>query len=338
MFDVSVNSSVVDVRRLPFYRELLFLTDILTPIWPSLVLAGLISNTINVVTFVKAGVKDSVATLLLTLSISDAIYLTLMIPTVIYWQVPDSPTTRVVHYLCYWRAMTFYDYSSHISVFLGVTRCACVVKPLHFKSVFTRSRTVIAVILLFCVNALLHIPVLSLNHLRRTTNPLTNTSYLTLVIDPAEQDPLIKINDALNKNAIAGTSFIVMIACAVLLGFKLFQTSKIRLPAASGLGSREHPSPSQDQKQTLSPKDFRVVLTVALVCTIYIVAQLPSFCYSLARVAVDNVNLMWFVGFAIKVSQTCYMTNASINILVYYNCNSTYRATLHSLFSIKDKL
>ena len=170
MFDVSVNSSVVDVKRLPFYRELLFLTDILTPIWPTLVLAGLIFNKINVVTFAKVVVKDSVTTLLLTLSISDAIYLTRMIPTVMYWQVLDTPTTRVGHYLCYWRAMTFYDYSSHISVFLGVTRCACVVKPLHFKSVFTKSRTVIAVILLFCVNVLLHLPVLSLNYLRRITN------------------------------------------------------------------------------------------------------------------------------------------------------------------------
>ena len=335
MFDVSVNSSVVDVKNLPFYREYFFLTDILIPIWPTLVLAGLISNTINVVVFVKAGVKDSVTTLLLTLSISDAIYLTLMIPTVMNWQVLDTPTTRVLHYLCYWRAMTFYYYSSHISVFLGVTRCACVVKPLHFKSVFTKSRTVIAVILLFCVNALLHIPVLSLNYLRRTTNPLTNTSYLALVRDP-KQGALERINDALNKNAIAGTSFNVMIACTVLLSFKLFQSSKIRLPAASGSGSREHPNPSQEQKQNLSPKDVRVVLTVVLVCIIYILAQLPSFCYFLARVA--GINLVWFIRFAVKVSQTCYMTNASINILVYYNCNSKYRATLLSLFRIKDKI
>ena len=292
MFDAYVNSSVVDVRRLPFYRELLFLTDILTPIWPTLVLVGLMSNTINVVTFLKAGVKDSVTTLLLTLSISDAIYLTLIVPTVMYWQVLDTPATRVLHYLCYWRAMTFYDYSSHISVFLGVTRCACVVKPLHFKSVFTRSRTVIAVILLFCVNVLLHVPVLSLNDLRRTTNPLTNSSYLALVRDRAEQEPIIKLNDALNKNAIAGTSFIVMIVCTVLLGFKLFQSSKIRQPAVSGAGSRKHPSPSQDQKQTLSPKDVRVVLTVALVCTIYVVTQISSFGYSVTRAAVGGSNLM----------------------------------------------
>ena len=338
MFDVSVNSSVVDVKRLPFYRELLILTDILTPIWPTLVLAGLISNTINVVTFVKVGVKDSVTTLLLTLSISDAIYLTLMIPTVMYWQVLDTPTTRVGHYLCYWRAMTFYDYSSHISVFLGVTRCACVVKPLHFKSVFTKSRTVIAVILLFCVNVLLHLPVLSMNYLRRNTNPLTNSSYLTLVRDPAEQDPLIKINDALNKNAIAGTSFIVMIACTVLLGFKLYQSSKIRQPTVSAAGSYEHPNLSQEHKQTLSPKDVRVMLTVVLVCTIYIVAQLPSFGYSAARAVSDEIESFWFMGLAIKVSQTCYMTNASINILVYYNCNSKYRAILRSLFRIKDKI
>ena len=331
--DVAVTAP--DIYSLPFYRELLYLIDILKPIWPSLVLAGLISNTINVATFLKSGVKDSVTTLLLTLSVSDALFLTLIIPTVIFYQVKATPTTRILHYVCYWPATTIYDYSSYISLFLAVTRSACVVKPLHFKSVFTRTKTIIAVVLLLCIDVLLHIPVLTLHNLQWRTDPWTNRTSLELVRDIAKIGPKIRINDALNKNAIAGTTFVLMIVCTSLLSFKLFESSKFRSLPASDPDSGKS---SQTQKQKLSPKDARVVKSVVLVCTIFIVAQIPAFCHSVARVLIaDSVENRWVARFLTRIILTSYMTNASINIFVYYNCNSKYRAVLRSFLRIKDK-
>ena len=159
--NISVDVLAIDWYSLPFYRKFVVFSNILTPAWPTLILAGLISNTIYVVTFLKSGVKDSVTTLLLTLSVSDAIFLILIIPTVISWQIKETQTTSTLHLLCYWPAMTFYDYSSYISVFLGVTRCACVVKPLHFKSVFTRKEPSLP---LFCCSVLTSFPHTSLEH------------------------------------------------------------------------------------------------------------------------------------------------------------------------------
>ena len=220
------------------------------------------------ITFLKSGVKDSVTTLLLSLSVSDALFLIFMIPAVIDWQVKETQITTTLQLLFYWPAMTFYDYSSYISLFLGVIRCACVVKPLHFKSVFTKKRTVAAVIMLFCVDVLLHISVLSLHRLQWRKDGATNSSYLTVVRDFNEEGAKVRINDALNKNTIAGTSFIVMIACTALLSYKLFEWSKIRSLPASDPHARESAHSTEAQRQKLSPKDIQVVQSVVLVCTI----------------------------------------------------------------------
>ena len=178
---------------------------------------------------------------------------------------------------------------------------------------------------------------MSIHQLESITDLSTNSSYLTIVRDIEEEGKKTKINDAINKNAIAWTLFVVMIVCTVLLSFKLFESFKIRSLPASDPDSAES---SQTQKQKLSPKDARVVKSVVLVCTIFIVAQIPSVCYSIARMTVIEFigrgNLLWLAAIAIKLSLTCYIVNASINIFVYYKCNSKYRAVFRTLLGIND--
>ena len=334
------NGSVPYLYTLPYYKEHLVFENIVQPTWPIWICIGFISNIVNVVVFLKAGVKDSVTILLLTLSISDAMFLILIIPTVVVWNIFTS-TTWQVNLMCYWPAMTFYDFSSYISVFLGVTRCACVVKPLHFKSVFTKNRTVTAVCILFCVDVLLYIPVLSISRLGWRKDPVTNISYLSVVSDSNSLKlRKMRINDVLNRNFLAWTSFIAIIVCAALLSFKLFESSKIRSLPSTASGSGESSNQRRAPKQKLSPKDVRVVQSVVLVCVIFIVAQIPSICHSVARVALEEYNeagyLIWIASIVIKTGVTCQIANATLNILVYYNYNSKYRAVLRSLLTIKD--
>ena len=204
---IAVNLSLVDPRRnIHLLQSFLIVAKILNAMWPPIICVGLISNTINIVVFLKSGVKYSVATLLLTLSISDAIYLLLVTPSTFTFIFTPSKMTayKMMHLLLYWPAYTFYDFSAYIAVFLGVTRCACVAMPLHFKSVFTRNRTAVAVVLLFCSSVLLNIPVLTISKLAWTIDPKTNSSKLTLIGDShAERLRKMRINDVLNKNSIA---------------------------------------------------------------------------------------------------------------------------------------
>ena len=168
--DISANILNVTLEPLvndfPYRQEYALVATVFISFWPVLLFAGLLSNATNVVVFLKVGVKDSVSTLLLALSISDFIFLSLFSPTILKYSFTNFGSFRisaldVMHYLCYWPAFTFYDNSAYISVFLGVTRCACVAMPLRFKSVFTVKRTIAVVLILFCLDVLFHLPMLT---------------------------------------------------------------------------------------------------------------------------------------------------------------------------------
>ncbi|GFN96497.1 hypothetical protein PoB_002300300 [Plakobranchus ocellatus] len=130
------SASNMTKHALPYQRQFLYTSWILTTSWPCILVFGLFANVTNIIIFLKAGVKDNVTTLLLSLSVSDLIFLCLLSPRVCAliiwhyapdWQWPFSRT--FVDSLFYWPAYTFYAFSSYISVWLGVTRCACVAMP-----------------------------------------------------------------------------------------------------------------------------------------------------------------------------------------------------------------
>ncbi|GFR72067.1 LOW QUALITY PROTEIN: chemosensory receptor C [Elysia marginata] len=258
--NISSNAPTDGWYGYPYFRELRLVMTYQQPFWPGLVLLGLTTNALNIVTFLRVGVKDSVTTLLLSLSISDAWFLTFMSPTLLRhgFYLLGSYNNRVfsdIRFLTNWPAFTFYDFSAYVSVVLGVTRCACVAMPLRFKSVFTKKRTIISVIVLFCINVLIHIPVLTIYKLGWKTDPLTNESYVGVVKLEYEQHRLRQnINDIINKNTLQVISFIVLVTCAALLSFKLFQTSKIRSKSAAVSDTSEESGKSPSQSQAASHK------------------------------------------------------------------------------------
>ena len=170
-----------------FKRENVILERILIPTWIVIFLFGIAANITNILVFIRSGLTDSVTIVLLCLSVSDFCFLTLMTPwlaTVFImnfapnwnWNFDFSITA----FLFYWPAFTFYDFSAYVSLFLGVTRCACVALPLHFKSVFTKSRTEIGVFALFVSAFLLRIPMLIGYSIGTKLSPLTNQTYVFL--------------------------------------------------------------------------------------------------------------------------------------------------------------
>ena len=355
---MDINSSKLNVTfkplvnillRYPYQREHELFTFFVNSIWPVLMFAGILSNAMNMVVFIKVGIKDSVSTLLLTLSISDFIFLSVFSPTIVRASFSRFGTYQVpalsdIHYLFFWPAFTFYDYSGYISVFLGVTRCACVAMPLQFKSVFTVKRTAVAILILFCSDVLLHLPMLTVFRLGWVRDPLTNRSSLSLVRDSATvRASKQNINDILNKNTIQWAAFIIMIASVALLSFKLFESSKVRSSATRISSPNDTSDKSTQPKQTnshkLSPKDAKVVQSVILVCSIFIIAQLPSLIYTAIRATWSEFNgrgrYRFLASICINVSWTFYLINASFNIIVYYNYNSKFKSVFRSLLHLK---
>ena len=340
--ETSLNIYTRDASGL-YYHEQFLTLETLSPLWPGIIFLGLVSNATNVWVFMRAGPGDSVSLLLLSLSVSDGVFLLLITPTASTFLIFHFQPTwtwavdpAITHTLFYWPAFTFYDFSFYISVFLGVTRCACVAMPLHFKSTFTKRRTAFGIVCLLGLAFFLHLPVLTIFSIGWGKDATTNTSYPVLIASGRQM--MVKINDILNRNTLPWIYFITMVACVALLSFKLFQASQVRAQQVSSMttaGPAISSKPSSPDNK-MSSKEIHVVESVVLVCSIFILAQIPSILYSTVRVVNPHFDhdgeLVNLFGIFAYVSLTFSLLNATLNIFVYYNYNSRYRSVLRSFF------
>ena len=333
------------ISTLPFQHEHGTLELILNPAWLIIFIFGIISNITNILVFLKSGVNDNVTVLLLCLSVSDFSFLIVMTPQLATrFILKFAPNWNwrfdmgITELLFYWPAFTLYDCSAYASVFLGITRCACVALPFRFKSVFTKSRTIKSVVVLFFSTILLRMPVLYIHSIGTRLNPLTNQTYAYLRYHGSPTNVLV--NDTLNRTSLPWIAFIIMIACVIILNVKLMEASKVRQSTSSGsLGMKHRPDiPGQksSSQHTMSSKETRVVQSVVMVCVIFILSQLPFLLYSTARLLQPELDvgkkLRYLFGIFTQISFTCSFLNASVNIFIYYKYNSKYRFELKSMF------
>ena len=343
---------------LPYKYESQISLTILIPSWPVIIIFGIFSNVATIAIFLKAGVKDSVTTLLFSLAVSDATFLLLVSPTaatyVIFHFAPnhDWPFhTNLTFFLLYWPAFTMYDFSAYISISTGVIRCACVAMPLRFKSVFTRSRTIKLIPALLLLAVALRMPVLTMFHIGYKLNSLTNKTEVILA--SRNRKELTMINDLLNRNSLPYIYFIIMITCVVVMTVKLYEATRVRSSHTRQFVSESTPTASKSTTLSaekvstdttprpgpkMSAKDIQVVQSVVLVCSIFILSQLPFLLYSTARLIEpefsDKGRYAFLFRICSTVSLTCSFLNASVNIFVYYRYNTKYRLALRSIFNV----
>ncbi|CAL1539355.1 unnamed protein product, partial [Lymnaea stagnalis] len=122
-------------------------------------------NCLNIIVYLRLGLRDSISVCFFLLSCSDLICVTFMIPAdYLYLFTTLLPTSwRVDGYtisllIVYYYA-PFYDVSQAITTFIAVQRCWCVALPLRFRRTFTRSRTVVATSLTCVACLALYAPV-----------------------------------------------------------------------------------------------------------------------------------------------------------------------------------
>ena len=164
--------------------------------------------------------------------------------TVAYFMMENHPNhvwsfdPRILILVLFWPMYVFYDYSSFISVFLALVRCVCVARPLQFKSMFTTSRTVAILVVLFFVSLTLRAPVLTIFHLTWAVNPRTNSTWR--YIGAAENFvEIYKANDVFNRNIILWVCYFSVIACVIIFASNIRAASKFRqsLQRATPVGS-----------------------------------------------------------------------------------------------------
>ncbi|GFS09182.1 chemosensory receptor A [Elysia marginata] len=330
---------------LPYTKLYYWAANVLLPVNLGVLLFGMIANITNIVVFLKAGVKDNVSTLLLSLSMSDLTFITLISPSACTLFVINfflKPYLwpfdhEFVSFLLYWPAFTLYDMSAFISVSLGVMRCACVAMPLKFKLVFTKRRTVIVVLALLVLAVSLRVPVLTIFRVAWRTDPATNAS--TAYVAAVNRQAMSRINDLMNRGLVVWINYTIMVSCVGLLSFKLSQAARIRRSCtASAAQTKPDKAEAADK---LAPKDLQVIKSVVLICSNFILSQLPFMLYSTARLInpefTSTSRMKDLFGLFSLISLMCSYLNASLNIFVYYNFNTKYRSVFLSLLPFQNK-
>ena len=344
-----------------FIEEFNVLKTFIYYLWFFILTFGLVSNTINIMVFAKIGFRDNVTVTLLFLSLSDLLNLILNCPMVVARFIGenylnfDRPFDRQILYFgLFWYAYVFYDYSSFISVFLALVRCFCVARPLRFKSMFTTTRTVIILIILFLLAVTFRVPILTISRLIWTVNPRTNSTWRSLQYTENFRE-IYKANDIFNRNIVSWVAYITATTCVIILVSKLRAASKFRQSVQRHTRSTQNDSSnlqidetkegnhseSKNGKppETLSSKDVQVVQSVTLICVIFILSQFPFQTISIIRLlnpAFGNeIETKFVVRFANHISNTLGYLNASVNIFLYYNFNARYRLAFLHFFSTR---
>ncbi|KAK3711810.1 hypothetical protein RRG08_037014 [Elysia crispata] len=275
---------------------------------------------------------------------SDLTFLTLISPTMwgfaIDALVRPSPwpfDQRLLFFLLYYPAYVTYDLSAFISVSLGVIRCACVTMPLKFKLVFTKSRTIKWLLLLVVLAVALRMPLLTINRIAWRTDPETNlsTPYLVAV----NRLSITKAADILNRGFVLNFSFIIMVACVLVLTYNLYRASMVRRTFTAKRAPTSDQFSEKSAAKGLSSRDLQVVKSVVLVCSIYILTQVPNVNVSCTRLIDpkfdDGSGFDDLFGIIAQINNTCSYLNASVNIFVYYNYNSKFRPVFCSLLTAR---
>ncbi|GFS10816.1 chemosensory receptor C [Elysia marginata] len=347
-----------------FMSEVLVMRKFILHMFICMTLLGVISNSINILVFVKLGLKDNVTITLLFLSLSDLMYLLLYSPTFVLWFLaehhPHIPLPSVFNIFLFVPSLLIelcYDYSALVSVFMAVVRCACVARPLKFKAMFTKSRTLFILGVLFSLNLVFFGPSLIMFRLVWAVNPNTNSTFLALEYS----DNFSSVRKVLDfyKNIHAWLTYITVVACTAILAYKLQAASRFRRSLASAAGSEKVKTvgpistfsktrdasscPStlsereQKQPSQTSTKELQVIRSVTLICVIYILSVLPTQVNTCVRLLdpkfYDHQNYVYTYTFAGYIATLFHLFNASVNIFVHYHFNSRYREKfLHSFY------
>ncbi|GFR89887.1 chemosensory receptor A, partial [Elysia marginata] len=289
-----------------FFYKLFLMRTVIYIILICIAIYGLASNTINILVFLKMKLKDNVNLTFLFLSISDLMFLLtnclLLVLKVVDFYHPELKTPPNDHLILVLLRMVsgvFQGYSALVSVFMAVVRCLCVARPLKFKSMFTKSRTLTTLgVLLLAAIVQMYADMATIK-VGWAVDPRTNSTYLAARYG-ANFPRFAKLHDIINKNILIWLVYIIVVTCTIILAYKLQVASKFRRSAASqakpvgktsgpskSFDSSSHPESAERNEKSaekMSTKERQVVKSVILICIIYILSILPLQVQSLVRV------------------------------------------------------
>ncbi|CAG5124030.1 unnamed protein product [Candidula unifasciata] len=315
--------------------------------WIIFSLLGIVSNVINIKTFIAMGLKDSVTVSFLALSVFDMTY----VVTVFCFSISSAFSLVETAYYKHFPIQPYgiYIFLASIAIlvnvpntltttFLAVARCMCVAKPLHFKHLFTVKRTVVIMTGFAILAIAIYTPVLANMGMVERLDTKFNISRPMLWLSPY-RDSVKNIVFTLLQMVLPVVTEVIVLACLAIMANRLRAASKFRqashipLYVTNVVNAKAKIESNQDTSGKFSGKDIRVVKQVALISLVYIICNTPK----ILTGAGDLIEPEFRLGKRYSYLVLCLnyvrmhfeIFNASINTFVYFAYNTKFRATLN---------
>ncbi|XP_005108562.1 neuropeptide FF receptor 2-like [Aplysia californica] len=302
------------------------------------------ANIINMTVFIKIGLEDSITVAFFALAISDLMfvgfYLAVSVLAMLHnvFKLRQYVQFNSLGFLLVWYSYAFFDASVLITVFLAVQKCACVAIPLLFKKVFTKSRSVVVVVVIYVGTFTWYMPLLSQQGMRDRFDPRTNTTTLIYKFPPHIK-LMLQLFKSVSRSVLPGVSLSLIIISVIVLTIKLKQASKFRKASAShgNKDNNKNSDASSTKQNSSSNKELRVIKAVTLVSTIFVVCYIPSIVVSCCQIIFPGLsdkgrykNMRRLVD---EINSVLTTVNSSVNIFIYFYFNTRYREQLVDLIA-----
>ncbi|CAL1531700.1 unnamed protein product, partial [Lymnaea stagnalis] len=309
-------------------------------------------NTLNIIVYVKQGVKDGVTITFIALSAWDLANCALCLMTVVCFIINDHFPLRDADilaiqyvYIGYTRGCT-YVLSTIVTVYLSIERCICIVVPFKVKDIFTKTRAVYTNIGIVVFGMACFAPAWATQTLQWKADDARNMTRLVLLVSDNRRQIDIFV-DTFNGIVLPTVAQIIITISAFIMISGIKSSAKFRQRAAvegqtQGVaakhanGVRESPKEIDGSSKVMTNKDARVAQVVVLVAVIFFICNLPVLLVAYTRPFVPEMD----VGKAYYSLYTLVYTivyaaglvNASVNFFVYYNVSTKFREVFLSVF------
>ncbi|CAL1539345.1 unnamed protein product, partial [Lymnaea stagnalis] len=221
-------------------------------------------NLINIIVYLKLGLKDSISICFLVLSCTDLVCVLLSLLTssqlnvLKYVKETLNIDTGSFSFVIRSYYSPFYDISQGITTFIAVQKCWCVALPFRFKNTFTRTRTAIILSGLTLAMFFMHMPILTTQGLAAMFDPVNNRTIQQLWI--LEISGTLYSAVGLISLVFTNTCQMTVIFCLLVLASKLRASSKFR--RATNIASTDQmSSDAKSQKNKFTDQPLKTQVT-----------------------------------------------------------------------------
>ncbi|CAL1546422.1 unnamed protein product [Lymnaea stagnalis] len=296
-------------------------------------LFGLVTNAINMKTFVAMGAEDGVTMSFLFLSSAEFVCFLAALGQEVGMALRVTEKISGYQIVFGYQPMVFNLFFANvrnclftipvlITLYLSVAKCMCVVKPLHFKNTFSKQRTawVLMGISVFAVTS--YVPIFTSAGVSVQYDPNINQTRPMLWLS-LNRDVVVNIVRSIRDSFPAFASQGVITICVFVMSKALRKTAKFRASAKTWIAAHDR----HDEK--LRGAELQVIKQVVVISVVYIVGNTPKIIVILASSLVAELNIgKRYQNLSNILSNTrelIEMMMSAVNIVIYYKYNSTFR-------------